>query len=197
MNTQDNPPSHEESLSIITSMIDQARRQITDNGFHFLLWGWLTMIACAGHYIMARWTEVAHPYAVWLLMIPGIIISMIYGIRQGKSAHVRTYTDRSMLWVWVAVSVSIIILQVFIHKYNYQIVPILLLLIGNATFVSGWLLRFKLLIWGGIFFWVGAILAFLTNTQYEQIGIMAVCINTGYLFPGYMLRARYKNQKNS
>ncbi|MEL6536116.1 MAG: hypothetical protein AAFQ98_11925 [Bacteroidota bacterium] len=193
MEMQDVPPSHEDSLRLISSMIETARKQIGDNGFHLLLWGWVTIILSLLHYGINVYTEYPHPYVAWFLTLPAALVSFIYGYRRGKRTKVTTYTDRLMVWVWVTVIVSIVISLCFLSYLNFQAVPIILLFAGNATFITGWMLRFRPVILGGIALWLGAVIAFLVPPA-EQLLVEAIAIAFGYLIPGYFLRAHYKKQ---
>ncbi|MEI9958066.1 MAG: hypothetical protein WDM90_17580 [Ferruginibacter sp.] len=43
--------SPQESLQLIQSMIAKTKRDMSDNSIHFLLWGWVTFVACIGQFI--------------------------------------------------------------------------------------------------------------------------------------------------
>lgn len=193
MEPNDTPTSHEESLQIINRMIDTARQHISDNGFHLLWWGWLVLIAALLQYALDRFTSFEQPFLSWLLMIPGAVVSFVYGRRQGRRAMVTSYTDQITLWAWVAVMISMIMVIVFGAKINYQITPLVLLFAGNATFITGWLLRFRPVRLGATALWGSAIAGFLVSPA-EQPLVMAIAICLGYLWPGYLLRAHYRNQ---
>jgi hypothetical protein len=38
--------SPEQSLQLIQSMISKTKQDLSENGIYFLVWGWLTFIAC-------------------------------------------------------------------------------------------------------------------------------------------------------
>jgi len=83
----------QQSLDVITSMIQQAKGNMQKNSFYFLLWGWTIVIANLGVYLLIKFTDVADPYLMFLITIVSAIISMIYGFRQGKQAVVSTHLD--------------------------------------------------------------------------------------------------------
>ncbi len=74
-------------------------------------------------------------------------------------------------------------------KINYAVTPLVFLLAGNATFLSGTILKFRPLIWGGIIMWIGAILIFFLSYEHQLI-ISPAIIVFGYLIPGYLLRMK-------
>lgn len=184
--------SHEQSLAIITSMISTAKGNFKQNSFYFLFWGWIIAIASLGHFYLAAYTDFEAPYVVWLVTIPGWIISMIWGYQQAKKEVVKTYSDTLVLWTWIANTICIVIV-IFSGTYiNFQITPIILIFAGFATFTTGMIIRYKPLILGGSSFWVAAPIAFAVGGVYVHL-ITAVAILVGYLIPGYML----KNKKEA
>ena len=70
----------QESLNIITEMIETAKGNVKDRGFYFLLWGWIVIITNLGHYLLHTFTEFKHPYYIWAVSVfVGLIVSVIYG----------------------------------------------------------------------------------------------------------------------
>jgi hypothetical protein len=181
----------EESLQIIEKMINRTKENIHENSFYFLLWGWIVLIGILGQTILANFTDFAKPYLTWLVIIIGLIINIIYAMRQGKKTRISTHVDKVNFMVWIAFLVSYTITIVFMAKLNYNIVPIIFLLTGNATFLTGIVIKFKPLIWGGIVFWIGAIGLFILPGNLN-IFIPPLAIILGYLVPGYLLKSQNK-----
>lgn len=76
--------SSKESLAIITEMIGKAKREAAGDGsFQLLLWGWLVAICNFGQYALEK-VGYEMPYIVWLLLIPGTIISIWHSVRKRK-----------------------------------------------------------------------------------------------------------------
>jgi len=176
-----------ESLEIITKMINKAKGNVKQGSFYFLFWGWLVVIASLGQFYLDRFTDFEHPYMVWLIAIPGWIISMIYGYKQSNKKTVKTYSDNLVMWVWLGFVFSILII-IFGGSYiNFQITALILLFSGFATFISGLIIRFKPLIIGGSSFWIFTPIALYLGVHYAPL-VMAVAIIVGYLIPGYLLK---------
>jgi hypothetical protein len=112
---------------------------------------------------------------------------MIYGSRQDKQAGVSTHLDKVNMWMWICYGISIAPIVFFMDKINFQINPIILIMTGVPTFLTGILLRFKPLMFGGINFWLMGILCFMVDSQTQYL-IGGFAIMLGYLVPGYMLR---------
>ena len=187
-----NKLSQEESLNIITNMITQAKLNVNQSSFHLLIWGWIIFTASIGHFFLLKFTDVQNPQMAWLLVIPGFIISFIYGWREGRKQKVSTYADRIYTWVWLGFVIVFLISYFEFSELGGKINTLILLLAGYATFLSGHVLKFKPLIAGGILFWIFSILAFLLGNEYGLL-VTAVSVLTGYLIPGYLLKNRVKD----
>ena len=184
--------SKQESLSIITSMINQAKSNIDQSSFHLLLWGWIIFIASLMHFTLIKFTSFENAHYTWLLVIPGAITSFIYGWRTGKRVKVSTYADRIYMWIWIAFFIVFTIMFTLYSDLGGNINPLILLIAGYATFLSGQVLKFKPLIFGGILFWIFAVLAYLVHNEYSLL-VTALSVLTGYLIPGYLLKAKVKD----
>lgn len=191
METNEKVLKPEESLQIIETMIKRTKGNLHDSSFYFLLWGWIVLIIIIGQLAMKYLTNFSKPYLMWFVIIPGIIASAIYGYKQGKKNKTSTHLDRINFMVWIAFLISYALVIVFAKEFNYRIGTIIFLLAGNATFITGIIIKFRPLILGGIIFWLGAILMFLLPNNYMEF-ISPVIIIFGYLLPGYLLRMQNK-----
>lgn len=177
----------DESLAIITQMIQTAKGNVKENSFYFLFWGWLVVIASLGEYYLNFFTDFEHPYMVWLISIPGWIITMIYGFKQSQKERVKTYSDGLVMWTWLGFLFSILIIIFGGVYFNYNITALILILSGFATFVTGLIIRFKPTMIGGSSFWIAAPIALYVGPEHASL-VMAVAIIVGYLIPGYMIK---------
>jgi hypothetical protein len=59
--------SSEESLRIITEMINKTKVNIRQSSFHLLFWGWLIFACSVSEYLLMKFTGLTHPYYVWFL----------------------------------------------------------------------------------------------------------------------------------
>src|ERR1044071_7562804 len=92
--------SPKESLLLIRSMIDKTKQDISNNAIYFLVWGWITFIACVGQFLLKRVFEYEHHYRVWFLIIIGIIFSIYQGRREDKKQVTKTYVGDSIRALW-------------------------------------------------------------------------------------------------
>ncbi|MCY7328672.1 MAG: hypothetical protein LH618_09005 [Saprospiraceae bacterium] len=177
----------EESLRVIRETIDLAKSSLRENGFHFLLWGWLVVAACLAHYyllVVMHWSKAP---LVWLGMtVVGVPVAFLYEARrerkQARANIVRNWYGRT--WLGFGISMFVVIFLTVANRSSP--IPFILVLVGFATFISGSLLRFKPLVLGAIAAWVAA-LACIYLVPSEQLLAQAVATILSYLIPGYLL----------
>jgi len=186
MKAEDEILTTEESLTIITEMINKAQGNVKENSIHFLLWGTVIAIANIGMFALIQ-LGYRYPYIVWLLALPAWIISLYAGYKQGKKARLTSHLDRISSWLWISFGVTIFILVCFGKFINFQLNPVILLISAMPTIVAGVIIKFRPLILGGIFFWLCGILCYLVETPWQYL-IGAIAVTVGYLIPGAMLR---------
>ena len=187
MNTKNENLTPQQSLDLITSMINQAKGNVQRSGFYFLLWGWTIFIANLGVYVLLNFSKVENPFLMFGLTIPAAIVSAIHGANRSKQAATTTHIDNIHKWVWIVYGVSCLIIVLFGKQTNWQINPIIITMTAAPTFISGVMIRFKPLILGGIAFWIFGIGSFLAPLDMQFL-LGALAIALGYLVPGYLLK---------
>jgi hypothetical protein len=185
---EESPLTAHESLDIITKMILEAKGNMSRNGFYFLLWGSVIILANLGMYTLQK-IGYQHYYVTWAITIPAWIISMVRGFRQSKVQHKSTHLDTVSMWLWVTFGITIFTLVAFGSKINYQLNPVILTISAIPTFLSGIVIRFKPLIFGGISFWIFGIISFLTPAETQPL-VGAVAVLCGYIVPGLLLQTK-------
>jgi hypothetical protein len=192
MENEEKMMTGEESLRIISEMINKAKFDIRQGSFYLLLWGWLIFACAFIDYLIVTFTKYAHHYYVWFLVIPGVFVSMLYGYVKGRQAKVKTYTGTLYKWIWIGFLISATVLFIIHSKSMDTVSPYILLLAGFPTFVSGFLIKFKPLIAGGMSFWIITLIIYFAGPSFASLGT-AIAMLSGYLIPGYMLKNRVDN----
>ncbi len=190
--------TEQESLKIITEMIENSRSGIRDNGFYCLLWGWLMLSASILNLILMKmnYDKAWLPWPV--LMAAGMVVSVIVGYRKGKEARVMTWFDTSMIYLLRA---FFMVLVIVLYMAGTGVIPwraadsLIISLYGLATFFSGGLLRFRPLIYGGTLAWVLAIVVLYVPDLYS-FPVVGASIVVAYLVPGYILKNRYNRDSH-
>jgi hypothetical protein len=178
-------------LSLVDEMILSTRKDFKDNGFQYLYWGWLVFIADIGHYLLIK-LNIPHPYAAWFIMPIGAIVGIFLIRKEVKEARVTTWLDRMMKYIWTSFGVCLLIVLGFGFKLQINTFPMVLIVYGMGTFLSGGALGFKPLIAGGILCWVLSVACFFAPPE-TQLLILAASLLGAYIIPGYILKKRYND----
>ncbi len=199
MENSDNDFSPQESLQLIESMINRAKDKFAEDGYMYLVWGWLVLCCSLLQFILIHVFQYPQHYIVWLATIPVFIYQYFYFKKKYRHPVVETYTDSIIGFVWITFAVVIVLLGFVVGllttgEYYTHIVHILLAVYGMPVFLSGVIIRFKPLIYGGIACWVLCIIStFIKVYDYQFLCIPAAML-VAWIIPGYMLRAKYKSQ---
>ncbi len=194
----DNQLSPAESLALIDAMINRARNRFTENGFLYLLWGWLVFATALTHFVLLRFTQVSHPEIVWLSCLVAGVIQFVYLARQSKSEQVKTYTDEILQYVWVTFGVCMTLMSFIVIRYgNWSLTYALtIMLYGMPTFLSGVIMHFRPLKAGGIACWILSAITGYTTGPYILL-LIAAAVLLAWVIPGYLLRRKFLEQTNT
>ena len=61
--------SPNKACRLIQSMISKTKQDMSDNSIYFLVWGWITFIACTGQFVLKHIYNYEKHYQVWWLII--------------------------------------------------------------------------------------------------------------------------------
>lgn len=193
--------SEQESLDIIRQMIDKAKNQFSENGHLYLLWGWVIFVCCIGQYILINYFHSDKNGLIWLLTWVALAYQTYYLRKSGKHRKVKTYTDEVVGYVWIAFIASFLLCSfslAFITNgdlplYSKLMGPVFLALYGVPTFLSGIILRFSPLKWGGLVCWTLSLIACFTPYQFQLL-LLALAVVIAWIIPGYLLRGHFKSK---
>jgi hypothetical protein len=198
----ENPESNftpQESLQLIESMINRAKDKYAEDGSMYLMWGWLVFICSLAQFLLLHVFQYEYHYIVWLATIPFFIFQLFYVSKKQKQQKVVTYTDHIVGYVWITFAIVIILLGFIVGllttgEYYTHIIHILLAIYGIPVFLTGVIVRFKPLTIGGIACWILCIIScFITVYDYQFL-LIPVAMLAAWVIPGYLLRAKYKQQ---
>jgi hypothetical protein len=189
---QDDNFSPGESLELIQRMIHKTKNAAADSSVFFLLWGWVVFAACLIQYFLKIVVHYQHHYYAWFTIVAGIAGSIYLGIQRDKTRLVKTYISESVEQLWTSIGITFFALAFIFGKIGYEnSFTFYILLYGIGCFVTGRLIKFSPLVWGGIGAWLLAILS--AYLDYDtNILVTAGSILISYIIPGYLLRIKYK-----
>jgi hypothetical protein len=208
--------TQQESLDLISKMINKAKGSYHDTGIGPILWGSVITI-CA----LTTWLEYTLnfrlPFDIWLLTLVAIIPQIYISIKEQKNSKVKSYDDQFMDYVWTCFGISIFLLtfinanavaklnpvfQTYIDvngakpefTYGSFITSFFLLLYGIPTIITGGCRKLKPMLYGGIICWVCCIISVYTNNEWDML-LTAIAAISAWLMPGIILFTRYKKQR--
>lgn len=177
-----------ESLRIIRETIDLARRDLSDDGFHFLLWGALLSVAGACHYWLNDVAGVSWSPLIWIAPVAlGVPAAFVYEYGRKKRKPAYNIVRRWYGMVWLGFFVTLGLLIFWSQRYGLSPTPMILAATGFAVFVSGQLLRFQPLVYGAALIWAGSLVCTWTTGAQDSL-VFSLVIAVGYLIPGGLLR---------
>jgi hypothetical protein len=186
-----------QSLQVIRQMIEVSHKRIRNDGILFILWGWISLIT----YLLGYFTDhIIHTYQMtlikrWLtvlLPVMGIIYTVIYLYRRSRQAV--SYISISLRYVWASLFFGMVLINLIqfnvLHKIIFELQhPIFMVLIAIAIVVTGGILRYKMIIAGGIIF---GLLAFASSylPLNQQLLLEAIAWVIAFIIPGHILYAK-------
>ena len=186
----------QESLRIIQEMIETAKKSVSDNSFHYLLWGWLVLIASLADYFLTTLLHTPYHWLPWpILMGGGGLVASIVLRAQNRKHHVKTYYKTFLGYTWISVMVALFLTAILGARFGEQAAyPVIIIIYGMGLFVSGMTFRFNPLVIGSICCWACAMFA--CNVSHDiQLILLAVSVLSGYIIPGYLLKFTFRNEK--
>lgn len=188
--------TEDKAFEIIEQMITNAKREAADNGFYFMLWGYLVFISALIDYFLLIANHPNHTMVWGILMPLGGVVSIIMGRLEKKKQKVTTYVDEVLKHVMVAYVVCLLIVCLImpISNNNWHwrsFYPTLMIVYGFGLYATGGIIKFKPLQFGAISIWLCAIAAYFVTYDWQLL-CLATAVLSGFIVPGHMLNLRFK-----
>jgi len=182
----------QESLALIADAIQKTKENFRENSRFFLLWGWLIAAASLGFFVLRQFTATRYfflPFPV--LSLAGIVTTLVWYRQLKAKAPTETYLGYFFNRLWLVLGVSFI-LVVFVSVSRGGTPFLYTMVVGGiGTLVSGLTMRFRPLVWGGVLFFVAAVVGvYLPGSGLPLLNGLAMI--GGYLVPGYLLKASHE-----
>lgn len=182
------------SFSIIKEMIEVSSRNLKKDGLFILVWGVAIVIGRFMNFfpevqLISRRLMQFFDIMGWVLGIGAILFTLYYIFLNRK--RTRTYIAITARYTWIGIFVVynlvVIITNVKTGETNFEMLhPIQVALIGLALFITGGLYHEKLLLVGGIAYWIAA---FISVKYRMPVQFIIECIAgfIGFVIPGAWL----------
>lgn len=184
----------EQSLELITTMINRAKNDYYDTGVSALLWGsviiFCSLVTYANRYL--NWPALDY---VWFLTVAAVVPQVIISIREGRRRGYKSYQSDLIGGVWLSYAIAIFLFSYVAYAIHIQQdAPIYLTLFGIPTFATGYGRRFLPMLLGGLACWVLAIAAIYVPYP-NALFLMAAGALLAWFIPGLRLRQCYLKAK--
>jgi hypothetical protein len=177
-------------------MIEVSRKKLKRDGILFIFWGWALFFVSLSGYIGRSFVltfTLENIIKIFEIVPPllAVTFTIYYIIRQRKK--VQTYIGISLRYVWISLFVSMVLVNLIqfnvLKSINFELQhPIVMVLMAFAVTVTGGILRYRLIIIGGIVFGLLALLASFLKLQ-EQLLIESAAWIIAFIIPGHILYA--------
>lgn len=208
--------TEQESLALITSMINRAKDVNHSTGLTSIMWG-LVIMVCS----LVRLAEIHFdfrlPFDIYLLTVLAIAPTIYFSVKEKKERRVTGYKDDFIDNTWLAFGISIFLLSIIMNVLFARLRPLtdsvelatgknivyfmyeymgalFLMLYGLPTFITGTSMKFKPMIWGGIICWVSCLAAVFTTVKIDLI-LTAISALFAWFIPGMILEKEYRKAK--
>jgi hypothetical protein len=197
--------SHEQSLTLISEMIDRARNNIRVKGaLSLIFWGYvvavLSIVQCV---LINTLDDMMQSSFVWLAMIPAGVVSYFIERRIQRETLVKTHIDSIVAAIWAGFFIGFVVFSVVIHSvvfreglfdiYLFLMIPIMLIMLGTGQFVAACAFRSKIWYAFAACNWIGAIACIFLPVDMQFI-VFAVCMIVGFAIPGHVLNRQSKKR---
>lgn len=198
--------SEKESMLLIQQMITTAKKEQTDSGIGWIVWGWLLFFASIFTYLNEQYEWVS-TFFFWNLFGIAAIILVLYEVARyifgTRTEKVKTYTSDlfDKLNIGFGISLMLIIMSMNIG-FPSSVPPVkgfslLLGLYGFWILIYGTVLNFKPSIIGAYLTWGFAFAGLFIQQGNFDITMLfhAAAVLCGYIIPGHMANVQFRKLK--
>lgn len=186
----------EESLNLISNIIQEAKERQQENGNVYLFWGGITAILGLAHYALIVQDLYEFIFVPYLSLTIAAMLSYFLFQKQWRQQtdNVIAKTLRTM---WIIVGINLIFIGFMMPGILGPFhIPVILLLHSIAIMVSGTVSRNPILQWGGIIGNVIALGCFWIQIDYQPLVMSAESLITS-IIPGIVLHYEYRQRRTA
>ncbi len=217
--------TEEESLKLITEMINKAKGSFHESGTGAILWGSVVGIAGLTSFAESYW-KFSIGFDIWWIVLLAFVPQIIISAREKRNRKAVSREEDSLNAIWLVFGISIFMLNFYINiipgvsggilasegtellsrnvktgitehfePYVFSKFSLLLLLYAMPTLATGITRKFKPMVWAGILCYGYFLLSCFTNTTYDLL-LNGIAGISCWLIPGFILRYRNAKEKN-
>jgi len=177
MNSKSETLDEMKSLNVIMEMIQLSKKKIRNDGILFLVWGYAASLPPLIRYfkeILFLPNRVMYLLKFADLVLPFLALAFTIFYIFNEKKKVTTYIGASLRYVWISLLGCMVLTNLILnnvtHEVNFTLQhPLFMVLTAFAILVTGVILRYKLIILGGVVFGILAYCASLLLLQDQML----------------------------
>jgi hypothetical protein len=193
-NSNAEPFDEAQSLRVIREMIKVAQNKMRDDGILLIVWGYAASLPSLIKYLkeilfLPNRVMFLLKFVDPVLPLLALAFTIYYILRERKK--VTTYIGASLRYVWISLIGCMILTNLILHNVTHEVDftlqhPLFMVLTAFAILVTGVILRYKLIILGGIVF---GILAYFASflLLHDQLFLDGIGWFLALAIPGHIL----------
>lgn len=139
----------EQSFDLITKVISEAKSKFEENGFIYVFWGTLTVVATLSQYILLKNEMYEINYYPYFIMPLGAIFA--YFFMRKRTKQETGLIGKLIGGIWLVLTFNFMLLGFLFNQYlRENMVPVFLILLATGTIASGISIRSRLVLFSGI-----------------------------------------------
>lgn len=119
MRDYDKEMNEQESLALITEMIDKARNHFHESGASAILWGAVVSFCGFVSFVQKFW-KFSIGFDVWILTLIAVVPQVLISIKENRRKAVRTHTEAALDAVWAVYALSIFGLVIYANVIPFS-----------------------------------------------------------------------------
>jgi len=172
---------------VIVRAIARTKDDIRSNSFYFMLWGWLIAIASFGFFVLMEFVRTPLAFLPFPFLATVGIITTYMRYSKRRATATESYLTFFLNRMWAVLGIGFLMVVFINVRAGEMPFTYTLLLAGIGTVVSGWTMKFRPMVFGGVVFLVTSIASVYVPVEYKAL-LQGMAIVTGYLVPGYLLK---------
>ena len=212
--------NEQESLSLISEMIQKAKSSFHESGTSAILWGSVVAFCGLVSFMQAQF-GFSIGFDVWLLIFVAVIPQVYITIRENRKKLVKSYQDAATDNVWLVYAISLVAVLLYQNivpsvsdklmlqdgiqllqknietgetkNFNFFIpgmASLYLIIYAFPTIATGLINKFKPMIWGAVVCYGLFVISLYTSLKYDML-MLGLAGIANWLIPGLILRDRY------
>lgn len=186
--------SESQSLQVIKEMIKVSQRKLKNDGILLIIWGWIMTLQYLMNYLLSNFTYTYNLHQLMRIIAKGLpLVAVAYTLYHLYKEHrkVQTYIGISLRYVWFGLIACLSLTNLIIFNVtdgvNFELQhPIFMVFIAFSITITGGIIRYKPIVFGGVLF---AVLAYIGSSFELQIQLLfeSAAWFCAFVIPGHIL----------